>query len=276
MARHPMWSQDEWALLVDLALRWEDEVPEDEIERAHELLRASAFMSEDAQLRRQAADPSFRSLGGVWTQYYHVRRIRHRSRRHWAPLMLRRALTELAEDPDLVHERARAFRERIEGGANPYRVHDDAAVRLFLADANALLDETVQLLPTLKGIQASERLLRAHTAAWADLRERRAVESILDEIATEVPGALRRAGLTGVQLAFKLTGWMDALREWRGTRALNALKRAFQWADVILGSLGSIVAGPGLEIFREFKEGTETVLEETVPAGGYLPAPAFA
>jgi hypothetical protein len=43
---------------------------------------------------------------------------------------------------------------------------------------------------------------------------------------------------------------------------------------VILGSLGQALAGPGLDIFKEFKEGTEAVLAEAIPPGGYLPAPA--
>ncbi len=42
----------------------------------------------------------------------------------------------------------------------------------------------------------------------------------------------------------------------------------------MLGSLDKVVLGMGLDMFKEFKESTETVLDETVAFGGYLPAPA--
>jgi hypothetical protein len=52
--------------------------------------------------------------------------------------------------------------------------------------------------------------------------------------------------------------------------------RAFHWANLVLGSLSSALAGPGADVFKEFKEGTEAVLDEAVPPRGYLPAPAYA
>jgi hypothetical protein len=52
------------------------------------------------------------------------------------------------------------------------------------------------------------------------------------------------------------------------------LRRAFRWANIVLGSLGGALAGSGLEIFKEFKEGTEAVLDEALPPGGFIPLPA--
>jgi hypothetical protein len=184
---------------------------------------------------------------------------------------------EAERDPAVVAAVAEEFRSDIEGGQNPYRVTDSAALRLFLADLADLLGETVQLMATMPRPRATADLMSAHSSAWRDLRERGALDSVLDELTNdEMDRQLERAGLAGVQLDFKLTGWFGALREWREARTTAALKRAFRWANVVLGSLGKVVAGLGLDVFKEFKESTEAMLDEAVPPGGYLPTPAFA
>jgi hypothetical protein len=276
MARQPVWSRAEWAVLVELLLRWEERPPDEEIERTQRVLRAAALTSQDPLLRQQATDPSFRSLEGVWTQYYVARRSRDPGRRWIAPARLRQLWREVEQDPAVVAAIAEEFRGRIEGGDNPYRVTDRSALRLFLADLGDLLGECVELIATMPRPRATAELVSTHAAAWRDLRDRGALDSVLDELANaEIERQLAGAGLAGAQLAFKLTGWFSALREWREARTADALKRAFRWANVVLGSLGKVVAGLGLDVFKEFKESTEAMLDEAVPPRGYLPAPGF-
>lgn len=277
MAQQVVWSEFEWALLVDLIWRYEDEVPEAEIERVHHVLRAAAVTSEDPKRRRQATDPSFRSRGGVWAQYYLARRTRGREQRRQAPARLREIWQRFDQDPEFVARMAEEFRARIVRTGNPYGVTDSAALRLFIIDVTALLGDSVELTRAMPASRLSDDLAVLHSAAWNDLKERGVVDSIFDEL--ERPDTGRRlegAGLTGVHLGFKLTGWFEALTEWREARTVDALRRAFRWANVVLGSLGKVVADLGLDIFKEFKDSTEAVLDEAIPPGGYLPAPALA
>jgi hypothetical protein len=156
------------------------------------------------------------------------------------------------------------------------RVTDKAAIGLFLTDLAALLDESVELIGALPASRASPELVSAHAAAWADLKDRSPLSAVLSELeARDTTGALNNVGLAGVQLGFKLTGWFRALTEWGDARTLDALRRAFRYANLVLGSLGQALRGPGLDMFKEFKEGTEAVLDEATPPGGYLPAPAY-
>jgi hypothetical protein len=81
---------------------------------------------------------------------------------------------------------------------NPYRVTDDAALRLFLTDIVALLDETVKLAPTLPMSRASPELITAHAAAWMELKERDLLAYVFEEIERpEATVSLRNVGLTG-------------------------------------------------------------------------------
>ena len=160
---------------------------------------------------------------------------------------------------------------------NPYRVIDEAALGLFLTDLDEILGEVVAILGALPAPHASPDLVSAHASAWAELRERDTLPFVLSEIEGPDAGAsLEAVGLTGEQLRFKLTGWLGALTEWREARSFDALMRAFRWANLVLGSLSQVLAGPGADALKEFKEGTEAVLDQAVPPRGYLPAPAYA
>ncbi len=207
--------------------------------------------SEDPTRRRQATDPSFRSVGAVWAQYYLARRTRRPDERWRAPVRLRETWQEFEEDPQSALAAADEFRLGLVAEANPYRVTDQAALRLFVADVAGLLDECVQLIRSLPMSRASNDLVASHVAAWVDLRAREVVASVVDELdGAEVTERLDDVGLTGVHLGVKLTGWFRALSEWREARTADALRRAFRWANVMLGSLGKVVAGLGLDLFR--------------------------
>lgn len=205
-----------------------------------------------------------------------VRRTRAFEERSQAPRQLREICREFDRDAESVTFVARQFRDRLSGEGNPYRVTDKAALGLFLTDIVALLDESVELIGALPAPRASPEPISAHAAAWADLKDRDLLPVVLDELkGAEATASLENVGLTGVQLGFKLTGWLWALAEWRDARTADALRRAPRWANVMLGTLGQALAAPGLDIFKEFKEGTEAVLDEATPPGGYLPAPAY-
>jgi hypothetical protein len=257
-------------------VRFERHVPAHEIEQVKHVLRATAVTSEDPSWRRRVADASFRSLGGVWTQYYLARRSRAPEQRSHVPHRLSETWAQFDRNPEFVASLAQEVRQRVFDKANPYRVTDTAALRLFLADVAALLEESVELVGTFPASRVSPDLVSAHAAAWRDLRQRELLPSVFAELdQPEAAAALEEVGLTGVHLGFKLTGWLGALTEWRDARTAESLRRAFHWANVVLGSLGQVLAGPAADIFKEFKEGTEAVLDEAVPPGGYLPAPAF-
>lgn len=236
-----------------------------EIERAHRVLRGAALVSEDPTWRRHATDPSFRSRDAVSQHYYLVRRTRSPERRPEAPTELQRTWREYERDPEAVLGAARRLRESVMGETNPYGLTDRIALRMFLVDVASILEESVEMVRTLPASRALPELVTAHRSAWADLRERDALTAIIDELEpAETSAALDAVGLWGSQLGFKLTGWMNAFTEWREARTADALRRAFRWANLIVGSLGSVVTGPGLELFKEFKEGTEAVLDEAV------------
>jgi hypothetical protein len=206
-----MWTPDEWALLVDLFRRFAPEIPpEREVKRVQYVLRAAALTSEDPGWRRSAADPSFRSLGGVWTQYYRMRRTREF--RELGPSPLREIWDLFDRDPEYVSLLAQEFRDRVAGEDNPYGVRDDAALRLFLIDVTDLLGESVKVLRGLPASRASGELINAHAAAWADLKRRDLLPAVLDELEGR-DALLNEVGLTGVQLGFKLTGWFRAWTE---------------------------------------------------------------
>jgi hypothetical protein len=73
---------------------------------------------------------------------------------------------------------------------------------------------------------------------------------------------LSERGLTGPQRRLKFTGWLRHLRRiyaWQGERPPAALRRALNWANVMLGSLGII---PGVDLIKEFTESTALALDE--------------
>lgn len=276
MAAYPPWTRNEWALVVDLVARFRGDVPAFEVERTHYLLRAAGLTSEDPIWRRRAADPSFRSLGSVWAQYHHVRRNLRATRREAAPTALAAVWREFDRDPESVSLIAQPLRERVSSEANPYGVKDEASLRVFLTDLGQVLGEVVEVLSGLPAPRASPELISAHASAWAELRGRDTIPFVLSQLEEpEAAASLEAVGLTGDQLRFKLTGWLGALTEWRDERAFDALIRALRWANLVLGSLGQALAGPGADALKEFKEGTEAVLDEATPPRGYLPAPAY-
>src|SRR3954453_1979668 len=111
MAAQPPWTRNEWAVVVDLAARFPDAVPAPEIERAHYVLRAAGLTSEDPTWRRSAANPSFRSLGSVWSQYYFVRRNLRATARAAGPKELLAVWREFDRDPESISLIAQPLRD---------------------------------------------------------------------------------------------------------------------------------------------------------------------
>jgi len=146
-----------------------------------------------------------------------------------------------------------------------------------LHEAQELLDDIVRTVQRLPHLHVDNQVVHEYVAAWEDLQGR----PLLDELdgalsEPDVEIGLERAGLTGAQLALKLGGWRRALAEWFSARTARSLRWALRHANTILGSLTTVIPGPAIEMFKEFKDATETTIDEVVPTGGYLPAPAMA
>ena len=150
-----------------------------------------------------------------------------------------------------------------------------AALTVFVSEVSDLLGDAVGAIQGAVGEGAAETF-SAHRDAWGDLERRGVVAQITEELRTADHVAYEEAGLSWPQLRFKLLGWRTAFREWIESPIADAMRRAFRWANVILGSMGKFVAGPGLEIFKEFKEGTEAAFDEAMPTGGFVLMPALA
>ena len=269
----PVWTEDEWAVLLELYLREGRDPRPQSIEETHDLLRALGLMSEDPRRRRSARNPSYRSLGAVWAQFYVVRSLDEPGRRVHVPRRLRTLWERHKRDPEVVPARAGYVFELVGARRKPFGLVERPSLKLFLVDVSQLLDEAVDIVVGLDHSAIGADMSDTFAAAWADIQGRSVLDSIDDELNSVDVARLADAGLAGVQLDFKLVGWREALREWRTERTAEALRRAFRWANIVLGSLGKALTGPGLEVFKEFKEGTEAVLDEAIPPGGFIPLP---
>jgi hypothetical protein len=148
-------------------------------------------------------------------------------------------------------------------------------LKSFLYDIHELIDDVVRTISVLSGSNASPDDVGAYVAGWEELNQRPLLEVISAEL--DAPDAILRlgdAGLLGAQLTAKLAPFRRWWAEWRSARSLESLQRALKRANVILGSLASVL--PGVEALKEFKETTEAMVDEAVPRGGYLPVPAIA
>ena len=72
--------------------------------------------------------------------------------------------------------------------------------------------------------------------------------------------ALRRIGLTGMQLELKLRGFNSAWDKFKQWGSIKLLKKLLDWIDIILGSLASVI--PGADAIEEFKDSAKQGIEE--------------
>jgi hypothetical protein len=181
VAPTPVWTEDEWALLLDLYLREGRAPAEESIADAHNLLRALGLMSEDLRRRRSAENPSYRSVRAVWAQFYLVRALDDPTKRVRAPQRLQALWDAYERNPELVAARVEHVRERV-SGRRPFDLSERASLKLFLTDLTALLAEAVEAVAGLPRSGIGEDLSSAHAAAWADLQRRSALDSMNDEL----------------------------------------------------------------------------------------------
>lgn len=273
MASFPWWTEAEWLLLIELFDREGPRPPPEAIETLSDALRALGALSERPDTRRLAAHRSYRSRDAVWTQFDEVVALAEgRPRR--APRRLTEVWQRYQERPEHVREFAAPLWQLLEVERKPHereslRNGPDVLQR-FLRDLHRLLQDIVD---------DGERVLPPESrselaAAWGDIQESRVIDTAVDELdGPRLEGPLRGVGLTGAQLDFKLNPFRRAYDQWSRQRALASLRRALRWANVVLGSLSKVIVG--LDALKEFKEGTETALEEG-PAGPPLLEPALA
>jgi hypothetical protein len=71
-------------------------------------------------------------------------------------------------------------------------------------------------------------------------------------------------GLAGKQLRLKIAGWRRALGRFWQTRTARVGRIAIRWADVILGSLHTVI--PVVEVIGEFVEAVDAAINDEGPA----------
>jgi hypothetical protein len=105
-----------------------------------------------------------------------------------------------------------------------------------------------------------EEMLQLLRVAYFDLVENvlRIHDELLDDQGERYDFYLDNAGLTGSGRTVKVHGFRRALDRLRNVPGLRWVRKAFQWGNVILGSLGGV---PGVGVIadpvRELKESIE-------------------
>jgi hypothetical protein len=125
----------------------------------------------------------------------------------------------------------------------------------FLADLRKLLEEVVNdgegLVPPY--------LLPLLREAWPEVAGR--YDGLQEAVYSgEFERQLVDRGLRGPQFQVKVEGFRRHLAVFGRIRRPKWLKNALKWADIILGSLASII--PGGDAVQEFKESVEAGAED--------------
>jgi hypothetical protein len=133
----------------------------------------------------------------------------------------------------------------------------------FVEDVHGLLRDVVfehpELLPgellNLYGSAVSE--VETHV-----IETRLALLEVPPESLGDLDDKLENAGLSGDQLALKLKGYWRAVTSFRQTLPHRRflLRRAFRWANVVLGSLAGVIGAA--EPLKELKGVVEAGIED--------------
>jgi hypothetical protein len=94
--------------------------------------------------------------------------------------------------------------------------------------------------------------------AWRDLQP--SFDAALSGLAVVERDDLRAVGLSGDQLALKLTAYSEAARDAGKGWITKAIKKVLEVIDAILDSLAKAV--PGFQVFKEFKDIIKAVLPD--------------
>jgi hypothetical protein len=118
--------------------------------------------------------------------------------------------------------------------------------------------EEAQVAPYVR----DEEMLGLLREAYFDLVDAvlRLQEVLLGELGEELDPSIEAVGLSGSGRQLKVTGFRRAVaRVVEGLQGVRWLRKAFDWGNIILGSLGAVpVAGLVAEPIRELKEAIET------------------
>lgn len=88
-------------------------------------------------------------------------------------------------------------------------------------------------------------------------------DAMLDERGEKYDYDLERVGLTGSGRALKVNGFRRAFDRVRAFAGRRWVKKAFEWGNIILGSLGPVpVVGIAVEPIKELKESIEAQGDE--------------
>lgn len=130
----------------------------------------------------------------------------------------------------------------------------------------ALRQEAVEeLLNARVEYVTDEELLGLSQEVYYELLENllEVEDLLLGKRGEEFDQDLRRVGLTGSGRALKVNGFRRALRRARDFVSRRWVKKAFEWGNIILGSLGPVpVVGIAAEPIKELKEAVEAQGDE--------------
>lgn len=141
--------------------------------------------------------------------------------------------------------------------------NDRQSLIRFLEDLRLVLVDFVDDRDALLPVHLRQRTLDA----WGEVRT--IIDKLRTDLSTEVTDPpemddrFARAGLAGKQLQLKLDGYNEARKQPKPDfprRKRGWFGRIFGWANVLLGSLATVL--PGAEALKEFKESLEQGLKE--------------
>ncbi len=120
------------------------------------------------------------------------------------------------------------------------------------------LERLLKIVVDARDILFDEELRQRLLDAWDGVVKK--FPDIKQELDSLSQSKLQAKGLSGKEAEAKLFGFKRVFRAFRKFGGLKLLRRALKWADVILGSLASII--PGIDSIKEFKESVEAGLDD--------------
>ena len=250
-----------------------EDLKDEDVARLRRDLLSLAMHSVDPRIREELElnEEHFRTYGSIRHQARFVRAL---GREPWRagfgpPRNLEGPWDLYKADPQAISRAAANVRGAATGVEDVGSTNEAEKLSEFLDDAYDLIAEVARVLPQLPGLRVDRIEIREYLAAWEDLRQRPFRGQVRKELErAENTRRLFDVGLAGPQLAFKLKQFARSLRDWYRTRKVESLMDAFRQADIVLGSLSQALPVPGVDVFKEFKEGTEAILDRSLPPRG--------
>jgi hypothetical protein len=182
MAPRPLWTEDEWLLLVDLFSQAGPHPPDDAVERLRADLQRLALRGDDPHRREAAREPSYRSHRSIRAQLSVLEAVAEERLGYAPQLRLQQVWDLFRTDPEAVRGKALAIRRGLASGDEDITPSDANAIKRFVTEARDLTFEVVRIMEQLPASNLHEDVLRAYLAAWGELQDRPVVSMISQEL----------------------------------------------------------------------------------------------